>query len=162
LIDDTIKTDDAGFTPNTDKVVAVGMMADATSSDVVDEGDIGIPRITLDRRQIAQPFSDPENTVDGTASATGTSDTSVIAAPGAGLRLYITTIVIHNSSTTDAYVNIKDGSTTKLVVPAPGRAGAVINLPVPLRLTANTALQFASSASVTTMYVSAVGFKAVI
>jgi len=51
LIDDTVFADDAAFTPTTSKVLAIGMMADETSPDSVDEGDIGIPRMTLDRRQ---------------------------------------------------------------------------------------------------------------
>jgi hypothetical protein len=43
-------TDDAGFTVGTDKVLAIGALADETSSDSVDEGDIGLPRMTLDRK----------------------------------------------------------------------------------------------------------------
>lgn len=50
LIDDAIFTDDAAFTPATSKLMAIGMQADETSTDSVDEGDIGTPRMTLDRR----------------------------------------------------------------------------------------------------------------
>lgn len=97
--------------------------------------------------------------VNGTASSTTTNDTSVIAAQGAGVYTYVTCLIVYNASTTDTYVNVKDGTTTKLVVPAPQHAGAVVPLGMtPLRLTANTALQFASGAGVTTMYVSAVGY----
>lgn len=51
LLDDVIFADDAAFTPATSKVAAVGMMADETATDSVNEDDIGIPRITLDRKQ---------------------------------------------------------------------------------------------------------------
>jgi hypothetical protein len=51
LIDDAVFADDAAFTPATSKVGAVGMLADETATDSVDEGDIGIPRMTLDRKQ---------------------------------------------------------------------------------------------------------------
>lgn len=50
LIDDAIFTDDAAFTPGTSKVMGVGFQADETSTDSVDEGDVGMPRMTLDRR----------------------------------------------------------------------------------------------------------------
>lgn len=51
LIDDTIFADDAAFTPASSKVSAIGCLADESSTDSVDEGDIGIPRMTLDRKQ---------------------------------------------------------------------------------------------------------------
>lgn len=116
---------------------------------------------TLSGKQIVLPYSLPENNLSGTASATDTSNTQVIAAQGAGIRIYVTTLIVYNASATDTYVNIKDGTTTKLVVPAPKNSGAVVPLPVPLRLTGNTALNFACGASVTTMHVSGVGYAAV-
>jgi hypothetical protein len=75
------------------------------------------------------------------------------------VQICVTSLMIYNASTTDTYVTIKDGSTAKLVIPAPQSGGAIVTLPMPLVLTANAALNFASGASVTTMYVSAVGFK---
>jgi len=109
-------------------------------------------------RQIVSPYCNKEQAVSGTASATDTSNTAVLSAAGAGVKNYITSISIHNSSDTDTYVTIKDGTTAKLVVAAPAKGGAVLNLSVPLASTANTAINFASAASVSTMYVSAVGF----
>lgn len=52
LIDDSIFTDDAAFTPGTSKVSIAGFQADETSTDSVDEGDAGAARMTLDRKQI--------------------------------------------------------------------------------------------------------------
>lgn len=62
LIDDTVFTDDAAFTVGTSKVTAIGLMADQSSTDSVNEGDVGIPRMTLDRKQIATlaPSNDTE------------------------------------------------------------------------------------------------------
>jgi hypothetical protein len=110
-------------------------------------------------RQVVVPYALYESTLSGTATSTGTGDTALIAAQGSGVRIYVTTIVVFNSSTTNTHVTIKDGTTALMVVPAPGQGGSAINLPRPLRLTANTALNFASAASVTTMYCSAVGFS---
>ena len=108
---------------------------------------------------ITLPYASPENFLSGTASATDTSDTAVLAAAGAGVRNYVTSIVVHNASSTDAYVTIKDGATARLVIPAPAKSGATHTLPVPLRGTANTAVNFAASAAITTMHVSTVGYK---
>lgn len=47
-----VYVDDAGFTPATDNVNASGFFADETATDSVNEGDIGIARMTLDRKQL--------------------------------------------------------------------------------------------------------------
>ena len=47
--------DDAAFTPATSRVIPIGLQADETATDSVDEGDIGAPRMTLDRKQIMAP-----------------------------------------------------------------------------------------------------------
>lgn len=44
------KADDAAFTIATDNVAPMGALADETAPDSVDEGDVGIPRMTLDRK----------------------------------------------------------------------------------------------------------------
>tara|TARA_Y100000310_G_scaffold339815_1_gene433676 strand:+ start:48 stop:2210 length:2163 start_codon:yes stop_codon:yes gene_type:complete len=56
--------DDAAFTPATSPVAPIGMLADETSADSVDEGDIGAPRMTLDRqaRVVAGLQDDSGNT----------------------------------------------------------------------------------------------------
>tara|TARA_Y100000310_G_scaffold102052_1_gene100210 strand:- start:232 stop:1233 length:1002 start_codon:yes stop_codon:yes gene_type:complete len=49
LLDDTIKTDDAPFTPATDKVSMIGATFDDTIPDSVDEGDAGALRMSGNR-----------------------------------------------------------------------------------------------------------------
>jgi hypothetical protein len=97
------------------------------------------------------------NLVDGTASATDTTQTEVIAAPGAGKRNMITTIIIANTSGTADAVNIKSASTTLMVLPT-GADGAIINFAEPLKLELNEALNFNALTGQTTIYVSAVGW----
>jgi hypothetical protein len=115
-------------------------------------------------RQVVAPYTLYDNIVRGCGNATGTADTAVIAAAGAGIRNYVTTITVINTSSTSTYVTVKDGSTALLEIAAPASTasmgGAVVPLPVPLRTTANTAFNFASAAGVTTMRVCAVGFTA--
>lgn len=55
LIDDAVYSDDAGYTPGTSKVLGIGLQADETATDSVDEGDMGAPRMTLDRKVIVTP-----------------------------------------------------------------------------------------------------------
>lgn len=45
----TVKIDDSVFSVASDRVLAIGLLADETSADSVDEGDIGIPRMTITR-----------------------------------------------------------------------------------------------------------------
>lgn len=117
-------------------------------------------------KQIVMPYTNPENIVSGaiTTPMTGTTSTSLIAAPAAGLRNYITTIIVSNAhATVGTDVIIQDGSggTTLLTIPAAAvYGGAVINLPVPLRQpTANTALFCANVTTGASTKVSAVGYK---
>ncbi len=100
--------------------------------------------------------------LNGRNTATDTADKEVIAAQGAGVRIYVTTLVISNSSATDSEVDIKDGTTVKMTIPAPAHGGAVMDMgEAPLKLSANTALNFAATTGVTTMKVSALGYKGV-
>lgn len=55
LLDDAVFTDDAAFTPGTSKGFVVGFQADETSPDSVDEGDFGVPRMSLDRMLYMRP-----------------------------------------------------------------------------------------------------------
>jgi hypothetical protein len=49
--------DDAAFTVGTTELLPVGYLADEASTDSVNEGDIGAPRITLDRKTIVTPYA---------------------------------------------------------------------------------------------------------
>lgn len=120
----------------------------------------------LTGKQIIMPYANPENFVSGaiTTAMTGTTTTSLVAAPGAGLRNYITTIIVsnaHASVGTDIVIQDGSGGTTLLTIPAASvYGGAVINLPVPLRQpTANTAIYCANVTTGASTKVSAVGYK---
>ena len=147
---------DAADSGNPIKVGAKAVNAEPTAVAANDRVDL---IADLVGKLVTLPYANPESFISGTVNATDAADTAVLAAAGAGVRNHVTSIVVHNSSATDAYVTIKDGSASKLVIPAPANSGATHTLPVPLRGTANTAINFAASASVTTMYVSAVGYR---
>lgn len=88
---------------------------------------------------IVLPYANPENFVSGviTSAMTGTTSTSLVAAPAAGLRNYITQCVFSNShATVGTDILIQDGSggTTLYLAPAaPAFGGATITFPTPLR-----------------------------
>jgi hypothetical protein len=107
------------------------------------------------------------NIVSGaiTTAMTGTTSTSLVAAPGTSLRNYITTIVVSNShATVGTDVVIQDGSggTALMTIPAGAvYGGAVISLNPPLKQpTTNTAIFCANVTTGASTKVSAVGFKA--
>lgn len=117
-------------------------------------------------KQVVMPYANNENFVSGaiTTAMTGTTSTSLVAAPAAGLRNYITTIIVSNShATVGTDVIIQDGSggTTLMTIPAAAvYGGAVINLPVPLRQpTTATAIYCANVTTGSSTKVSAVGYK---
>jgi hypothetical protein len=112
------------------------------------------------------PYSATANFVSGaiTTAMTGTTSTSLLAAPGAGLRNYITTFVVSNAhATVGTDVIIQDGSvgTTLMTIPAAAvYGGAVITLPTPLKQpTTNTALFCANVTTGASTKVSAFGYK---
>ena len=74
----SVHVDDSAFAIASDSVVASGYLADETATDSVDEGDIGLARMTLDRRVITS--SEQSGTWDiGTVTTltTITNDVSI-------------------------------------------------------------------------------------
>lgn len=116
-------------------------------------------------KQIVLPYANPENFVKGVTSAiTDTTSTSVVSAPGSGLRNYITQITIGNShATVGTFVNIQDGNggTTLYTIPAAAvYGGATITFPTPLRQpTTNTAIYCACVTTGANVIVSISGYK---
>lgn len=115
---------------------------------------------------IVLPYANPENFVSGaiTSAMTGTTTTSLIAAPAAGLRNYITQITVSNShATVGTDVIIQDGSggTTLYTIPAAAvYGGAVVVFPTPLRQpTTATAIFCANVTTGASTKVSASGYK---
>jgi hypothetical protein len=90
-----------------------------------------------------------------------TAFTGGLAAPGAGIRLWITKVTIANSSASFCTVDLRDGAAGSVLwtLPVPATGGVVERFDPPLKLTANTALAFDASAATTTLSISANGFK---
>lgn len=97
--------------------------------------------------------------VNGNASNTDGTSTSVLSAGAAGVKHYITDVTITNTSSSNIYVELKDGSTAKWTFPVPANGGVTHHFASPLPGTAATAWNFDPSAAATTVYCSVAGFK---
>lgn len=149
---------DAADSGNPHKIGAKATAA-LSGATLVSAGDRTDLYAGVDGVQITRPHCNLEDVVSGNASNTDGTSTSLIAAQGAGVKTYLTAIILTNTSASNIYVEIKDNTTVKLTIPVPANSGAVVTLPVPLGGTANTAWNFDPSTSATTVYCSAVGFK---
>jgi hypothetical protein len=97
LIDDPVFSDDGAFTPGTSKVFAVGFLADETAPDSVDEGDVGCPRMTLDRKVWAAVEQESSSMRIGGVAATpkfaiidaATSGNNTLVAAVAGKKIRV-------------------------------------------------------------------------
>lgn len=115
-------------------------------------------------RLIVLPFAQPDKGLYGGGSKTDTSELTILAADSTHL-LYLTDIIITNTSATDTIVTVKDGTggNVLFVIPAPAKSGAIKTWAVPsFKTTVNTKNMIAVSGdSVTTLYVYANGFRSV-
>lgn len=113
----------------------------------------------LDGVPLVRPHCGLEDIVTGNATNTDGSSTQCIAAQAAGIKTYLTSIILCNTSATAITVDIKDGASVKVSLPLPAGSGCVFNPPVPIPGTAATAWNFDGSAAATTVTCSMVGFK---
>lgn len=122
----------------------------------------GNAHMALDGAFYTHPHCGLEDIVSGVAAITDGSSTSVIASSGAGVKTYITTAIIANTSATAVTVDLRDGAagTVKATLPVPANtSGVVCNLPMPLPGSAATAWCADPSAAASTITVTLIGFK---
>ncbi len=113
-------------------------------------------------------YAIPANYTSGvTSTMTGTAGVSVLAAPGAGLRNYVTHMVVTNaqSSVTGAgtFVNIKDDGSGNVLYSgyaAAGGGGFSITMPAPLRQPTSTFSMSAAAVSQASIVVAMTGYTA--
>jgi hypothetical protein len=117
----------------------------------------------IDGVLITRPHCNLEDIVTVTpVEITDGSSTSIIASQGAGVKFYLTSVSISNTSATAVEVDLRDGAAgaVKWTFPVPANtSGVVYSFPVPLGFSAATAMCADPSAAASTITVSAVGFK---
>ena len=114
----------------------------------------------LDGAIITRPHCPLGDIVVGNASNTDGASTEVIAAAGAGIKQYLTSVTLTNTSATMTYVEIKSGTTVRWRFPVPATGGVThtFNPPLPPNA-ANEAWNMDAAAATTTLYGSFIGFK---
>lgn len=141
----------------------VGAKAETALSGItlVADGDATDLHAGVDGVLITRPHTGLEDITSGVAAITDGSSTSVISAAGAGVKIYITSVIIANSSASYVTVDLRDGTagSVKATFPAPATGGVVHTLPVPLAFSANTAVAADPSAAASTVTITLVGFK---
>ena len=93
---------------------------------------------------------------------TGTTDVAMVAAAGAGLRRYLTSLTLSNNSATATEVVIKDGASTVIwrdLVRA-NSGTFTVTFGDPLKTSANAALNVACISAGAAVYANAQGFTA--
>jgi hypothetical protein len=100
----------------------------------------------------------------GKANATGTSDTSLVAALGSGVKFCMTDWFATNDSATDSSFRFRDdvgGSPADLTerIMVPNKGANQKSLTTPICSSANKALGFQADTGVTTMRVTVRGYK---
>lgn len=169
--DDTIKAPLAGIahdSADSGNPIKVGAKAISAEITAVTANDRSNLHTDLAGKLLVLPYANPENFVSGaiTSAMTGTTSTSLIAAPAAGLRNYITQITVscaHATQGTDVIIQDGSGGTTLYTIPAAALyGGAVITFPTPLRQpTTATAIFCANVTTGSSTKVSASGYKGV-
>lgn len=87
------------------------------------------------------------NMVRGSASATTTAATTIIAAPAAGLNIYVTAIQCFATGSVSTTITFNDSASTVIVID--GHRNVIFSLPTPLVSTA-TATAFTFTAGIAT------------
>lgn len=145
--------------------VRIAGRAQSAAYTTVATGDVADLLTTLQGVLVTRPYQIPELEWSFAAASGGvvnTTDVVLAAAPGAGLRRYLTSIQLINVSATATEVVVKDGSTViwRTMLPASMTMTGNYMLPDPIKATANTALNFACITTAAQVYVNAQGFTA--
>ena len=118
--------------------------------------------VDLVGKQVVMPYSINQQFVKGSASATGTTSTSLITAVASN-SIYLTSVQVMNTGTVTSQILLQDGNagTTLAYAQAPAGGGSNITFPVPIKNTSGNAWYFAAGSASSTIYVSAQGYYGV-
>ncbi len=143
--------------------VKIGGQARSSEQTAVANADRVNAAFDLVGKQIVLPYANPENFVSGKSGAmTGTTRTAVVAAAGAGVRNYITSFMFTNShATVGTEIVIEDGTSEIFRTYVKAGESFGYTLPVPLRGSANTAINATNVTTGSNTHVSAFGYKGV-
>jgi len=124
-------------------------------------GDYGFIQIDDLGKQVVSPYAPHVNQKQvALAAITDTNAVALFAAAGAGVRTYLTSITLVNTSATATVVEIRDNVTVIHRVYVPANGSAQFDFPTPLKGTANTAMNVACVTTATNTFISATAYNA--
>jgi hypothetical protein len=102
--------------------------------------------------------------IKGSVASTDTADHEIIAAPGAGTRINVTSLILTNTSGSPTVVTVKSGGNAVFPINLPAAATVIVtfNAPVPLVLNENENLSFTCSSGVSTVTLFANGYTSAV
>jgi hypothetical protein len=155
--------DDATTPGNPVMIGGKAVETDGTDpSSVSAEDDVAIARTDRNRRLLVNTYH-PNLWTANDNQSTAQTNTSLKTAPGAGLSLYITDVIVSNGATAGDVRIVEDPAGTPVIkVPkiyVAINGGAVLNFSTPIRITANKAVGYTST-TVTTHSVQINGYTA--
>ncbi len=153
--------EDVGHTTGDVGLFTLGIRNDNTASTMSANLDYG--GISLDSigRVMGKPFAAEESAVRGQGSVNGVASVQLIAAPGAGLRNYITDVTFVNTGAAASKVDITDGDGSVLgttIAPAGGGSN-LIGLQTPMKPSVNQPVNLSARTASSVITAFAYGYK---
>lgn len=114
-------------------------------------------------RALTKPFAAEESRIEGYNSVVSTSVTTLVAAAGAGLKNYITDIILVNTGAATTLVTFRSGGGTSVlgygIAPAGGGSN-MIGFAMPLKTLANESFDFQPTTASSVLFATVKGYKA--
>lgn len=159
-----IRGEDSTFGDTQMMMVSGFQTQDPLAQDQTGSNKLAIPKVDRVGRTISTMAPSGETWQSCSSSNTGTSDVAIKAAVASN-RIYVTSISCYNTSAVDSAITFKDGSTAiyvgAIAKQATNGGGFTTVLPVPLKGTVNTALNFAMTTTATATTCCAAGYISV-
>lgn len=155
-IDNILHDSPDGGGPNKIGARAIASVSAQAAVSANDRSDVfsGVDGVLLMR-----PDCNLEDILTGTLSNTDGSSVQLIAAQAAGIKAYLRTLDLYNSSGAGVVVDLKDGATIKKTFYVPATGGLIRRFDPPLPGTAATAWNVDAQVATTTLYANGEGFK---
>lgn len=154
--------EDSAHTGGDRGLFALGVRNDTASSVTSADSDYSPIAVDAVGRTLTKPFASDQAMIQGVSSTVNTISTSLIGAAGAGLRNYLTDILVTNTGSVTTLVNFLDGDNSvigRTIAPATG--GSNIHLAFPMKTGGfNQQIHFVSQTPVSVLGVSGYGYRA--
>lgn len=156
-------TEDAASADGDKGLMVLGIRNDTIASVVGADKDYTTFAMDSAGRLLVKPFAPEESRLSAVSSVVSSSITSLFPAAGAGLRNYLTDLMVTNSGATTALITFTDGDASvigRTIAPSTGGSNAV-GMATPMRTGGfNQAISYQPSASSSIIGVTAYGYKA--